>query len=196
MRLTVKTFKNMIKNLRAIYGQSWRSDLDNDKEAQLIFFQTCQELIPEEMALEFIVVYRTNRSTGPRSPYDLVAVYVEKQLEDAKSSEFVIQRLVSAIQAYQRAEETPFPDCDAFIFQNVIPFLPCSDGIKNFYIRNRQVITHLALHYPNLEEQNAIYADLGFDYRKQLTSSERKAVIRMIGQTALPAQNMMKLEER
>lgn len=186
MILTPNTFKNMIKSLRASYGQNWRSDLDTDREAQLIFFNNCQELIPEEMAGELVTVYRTNREIGPRSPYDLVSVYIEKQLEDAKSSDFVIERLTAAIQKYEYSDtELPFTDCDDYLFKTLIPILPCSDGVKAFYQRNKSTLRHLALYGLDLEEQTSIYKSLGFDYRKQLTNAERKAVIRRIDHTAL-----------
>lgn len=195
MILTPETFKSMIKILRAVYGKNWRSDLDTDKEAQLIFFQTCQEVIPEEMAVELVTVYRTHRETGPRSPYDLVSVYIEKQLENAKSSDFVIQMLAVAIREYEYCDqELPFATCDDYLFQNVISILPCSDGVKSFYYRNKRILNQLAMNEPTQEEQATIFKNLGFDYRKQLLNTERRSVIEMINHKALPSQNTVGLE--
>lgn len=186
MILTVDTFRNMIKIIRAVYGQNWRSDLDTDRAAQQIFFQTCQEVIPEEMAVELITVYRTRRETGPRSPYDIISVYIEKKLEDAKSSDYVIERLTAAIQNYTfSSADTSFADCDEYLFNNVISMLPCSDGVKAFYIRNKKILNYLALYSPDSEEQTSIYKSLGFDYRKQLTNVERVSVLAQINHTAL-----------
>lgn len=188
MKLTPETFKNMIKNIRAIYGPNWRSDLDADQAAQLQFFQNCQEVIPEELADTLIKIYRTRREIGPRSPYDIVSTFIEKQLEDAKSSDFVIEKLTAAIRNYEYSDELlPFTDCDDYLVMNVIPMMPCPEGVKAFYSRNKRQIRHLALHSPDIDEQTSIYKNLGFDYRKQLTNYERKAVIEQINHTALTA---------
>lgn len=195
MILKLETFKSMIKTFRASYGTNWRSDLDTDKESYIMFFQNCQEVIPDELADLFVRVYRTRREIGPRSPYDIVSTYIEKQLEDAKSSDFVIDKLTAAIRDYEYSDgELSFADCDEYLLENVIPLLPCSDGIKEFYLRNKRLLTHLALYSPDLEEQTSIYKSLGFDYRKQLTNSERRSVIEQINHTALTETRNIQLE--
>lgn len=195
MKLSIETFKSMITTIRQVYGPSWRTDLETDTEAQITFFHVCQALMPEEMVSELITTYCTNKETGPRSPYDIISTYIEKQLENAKSSEFVIQMLALAIREYEFSEnEMPFADCDDYIFQNVISILPCPDGVKNFYYRNKRTLNQLALYEPSQEEKSSIYKNLGFDYRKQLTTSERKAVIEKISYTALPEHNTIQLE--
>lgn len=188
MKLKYETFKGLLKNIRAIYGPSWRSDIEKDKEVELQFFKNCQELIPDELADVFVTVYRTRRARAPYSPYDILESYIEKQLENAKSSEFVIDKLIAAIRNYDqvcREQELPFADCDDYLFQNVIPMLPCFDGVKAFYIRNKRSLRHLALNSPDEYEKTPIYNRLGRDYSEQLTIVERKAVIRRINSNGL-----------
>lgn len=196
MKLTFQTFKPIIKNIRAIYGPSWRSDINIDpdgpsiNETTLIYFQNCQEVIPEEMAVEMLNVYRTCREFAPRSPYDIALAYIDKKLERAKTSDFVIKKLAEAIQSYNSSEnDSPFESQDAFLFNNVIPMLPCSGGVKAFYLRNKRKIERLALKAPADPEAQKIYNDLEKDYENQLIICERRAIIEMIDHTALPTGN-------
>lgn len=187
MKLTMNTFNYMIKNIRAIYGSNWRSDLNNDEEAQLIFFTNCQELIAEELVDEFICVYRTHREYGPRSPYDLVATYIDKQLENAKSSDFVIDKLIDAIRDYNiNSDKSQFSTCEKYLFANVIPMLPCPDGVKSFYLHNKNTLFRIAEHKTSDEDNMTLYRNMRFDYRKQLVDTERKAVIEQISRVSLP----------
>lgn len=195
MKLTLETFARLIKNIRAIYGPNWRPDLDTDVDAQLQWFNNCQEVIAEELADTMLAVYRTHRATAPNSPYDLFQTYLKKQLEDAKSSEFVIEKIVAAIKDYEYSDqESLFSSCDDYLLGNVIPMLPCSKGIKEFYIRNKRDLRRLALEGPDSDEQAGIYKNLGFDYREQLTIVKRKSIIEQIRHNALPGQNTIKLE--
>lgn len=187
MKLTMNTFEYMIKNLRAIYGPTWRSDLA-DQEALLIFFANCQEVIAEELVDEFLCIYRTHKEIGPRSPYDIVVPYIDKQLENAKSSDFVIDKLIDAIHDYERnSDGSPFSTCDEYLFSNVIPMLPCSDGVKSFYLHNRNTLLRIAHYSPSdYNDLATLYKDMEFDYRKQLVNNERKSIIEQISRTPLP----------
>lgn len=192
MILTHETFTRMIRNIRAIYGSSWRPDVDkdHDRDAYIQFFQNCQEIIPDEMADVLITVYRTRREAGPRSPYDIVKTYIEKQLEEAKTSEFVIEKLTAAIRDYEYSdEELPFENRDEYLFANVIPMFPCPSGIKEFYVRNKKKLERLALRSPDDYDESKIYADLGKDYDKQLIIAERKSIIKQVARVALPNGN-------
>lgn len=193
MKLTNATFSHMLKHIRAIYGSNWRSDLENDGESRTYFFQNCQELIPEELAAQFIQVYCACRSRAPYSPYDILEVNIEKRLEDAKSSEFVIEKLITAIRDYEYSEEElPFDGRDEYLFTNVIPMLPCPSGVREFYVKNKKKLERLALRSPDEYEESKIYADLDKDYDKQLVIIERRSVFEMINHTALPNGNNSK----
>lgn len=190
MKLTNATFLHMLKHIRAVYGPNWRSDLENDGESRAYFFQTCQEVIPEELASTFIEVYCACREFAPRSPYDIALAYIDKKLESAKTGDFVIKKLAEAIHSYDYSEkDSPFESQDDFLFNNVIPMLPCSGGVKAFYLRNKRKIERLALKSPGESEEQKIYNDLEKDYENQLIICERRAIIEMIDHTALPTGN-------
>lgn len=195
MILTPETFENMLKTFRASYGPNWRADINADSEAYLMFYQNFQEIIPEEMADVLVKVYRTRRARAPYSPYDIVEAYIERQLENAKSSEFVLDRLVTAIKEYEYSEvESSFASRDEYLFKNVIPMFPCSTGVEEFYIRHRKDIVSLALYSPDEFEQTRIYNALNKDYDRQLIIAERKSVLEMINYEALPGHTTHNLE--
>lgn len=190
MILTIDTFNKMHTSLRLSYGPNWRPDLDDKNEARAAFFCDCRALIPDEMADEMIAVYRSRRDMGPYSGHAIFSAYLEKRLEDAKSSEFVIEKLVSAIREYEYSgEELTFESRDEYLFENVIPMFPCPDGVREFYLRNKKKLECLALHSPDEYEESKIYDDLGKDYDKQLVIIERRSIIELITHTALPAGN-------
>lgn len=187
MKLTENSFKNMITTIRQVYGSSWRSDLDNDTDAQITFFRVCQAVIPNEMVNDLITNFCTHREIGPRSPYDIVSAYIDMQITDARPGDFVIDKMIEAIRNYEyNSNDSPYRTCDKYLFSNVIPMFPCSEGVKSFYLNNKTTLLRMA-HYQTSEEENAhLYRDMGFDYRKRLVDTERKAIIERIDRVELP----------
>lgn len=198
MTLTLNSFCHMIKSFRLLYGPNWRPDLiETNQEALFAFFYNCQELIPEELVDEVIATYRVHRGIGPQSPYNIFSTYLEKRLEDAKSSEFIIDRIVTAIKKYEYSDNTSmFASRDDYLFSNVISVLPCSVGVKEFYIRNKRALEQLALYSPDQYEQASIYNRLGKDYDKQLIIAAREDITKSIDYTTLGGgtMNYIKLE--
>lgn len=196
MILTFETFEKMYKSLRLSYGANWRPDIAPNNEAYAAFYCDCRSVIPDEMANEMVAIYKSRRDMGPYSGHAILSAYIEKQLEGAKSSEFVIEKLTAAIKDYEYSdEELPFENRDEYLFANVIPMFPCPSGVKEFYVRNKKKLERLALRSPDDYEESKIYEDLGKDYDKQLIIVERKAIIKKIELNALPnGKNINQLE--
>lgn len=194
MKLTEKTFTGMVRLFRSAYGATWRSDLDDDAFARLNFFYICQSVIPEEMVSELIRVFCATRQKAPESPFDIVQAYIDKQLENALSSDDVIDKIVIAIREFEQ-NESPFASRDDYIISNVIWVFPCSEAVKQFYLRNKVTLNYLALQYPDEDEKRTIYKDLGFDYRKLLHITERQMIVNKIQALPCASQSAELLEE-
>lgn len=182
MKLTKKTFSNIIRTLKGCYP-TW-----NIGGEPIIFMNNWVELIPEELADEMVRVYRQRRAKGPESAVDFVNAYIENQIENARSVGEVIDKIVSGINHYYEYEvyESSYSDCDEYITQFVIPMFPCPLGVKAFYDRNSYYLDKMARFSPEPDEWKSIYNKLAFDYRDQLIIVERNSINKMINHTALP----------
>ena len=80
MRLTVETYREMIKYFKAIYSPDWHPKV-NDMD---YFFGTCQDRIPEELALNMCHIYCTRHGQGPASVEDILSAFFEAKKEDCE----------------------------------------------------------------------------------------------------------------
>lgn len=185
MLMSSETFARMIKTIRNIYGKEWRSDLDDDREAQIVYFTNCRSLIPDEMADEMIATFTTTRARAPFSPYDILETYVKKNIEEARSCAFVLQKLIEVWGDHKFTDEQ---EIDDYIYHNLIPILPCPNGVKEFYTRNKEKVRFLKKRDSNVEFEYLkikLGIELEEDYKKQLFFAEREAIIKKIDSNPL-----------
>ena len=182
MKLTLKSFSKIVQILMGCYPR-WNIGQDGS-----VFRDNMQEVVPEELAMEMLRVYRTRRAKGPESAVDFLNAYIEYQIENAHSIGEVIDEITAGIKQYDAeiSYDFSFSDCDEYLMQIVIPALPCSGGVKSFYHRNKEYLFRLAREAPESEERKSIYKKLEYDYREQLIITERNAIIKKINNNVLP----------
>ena len=194
MIMTKETLLKIINTLRASYGAGWRPDITTDSDAFRGFGYDCQLLIPDELAFEMVLVYRTRRDFGPHSAHEILTAYTEKPLEEASPCKTVVDTLLSELQRLTD-DHLGYTDstCRAYLRCNVIPKFKCSDGVDAFYMNNELTLWNWP--YLSAEDREKKYNSLSFDYKKQLCKAERQAVLTIRGPVALPGgSNLNQLE--